>query len=76
MTCEICHREAITREIEGVAVCRECVSAATWERRSTQYPIETERRKAAHDRDWYQENDPQSLADSINAANAGNPRKP
>ena len=29
-----------------------------------------------HDRDWYQENDPQSLIDSINAANAGNPRKP
>jgi hypothetical protein len=27
-----------------------------------------------HDRDWYQENDPQSLVDSINEANAGNPR--
>ena len=29
-----------------------------------------------HTRDWYQEHDPQSLVDSINAANAGNPRKP
>jgi hypothetical protein len=30
--------------------------------------------ESEHDRDWYQENDPQSLVDSINEANAGNPR--
>ena len=47
MICEICHRERETRVIEDVAVCRECVSPVTWERRSTQYPIETERRRAA-----------------------------
>jgi hypothetical protein len=35
---------------------------------------ETTGTEAPHDREWYQEHDPQSLVDSINAANSGNPQ--
>lgn len=38
LNCEICLQPRVTRLIEGVQVCEGCVTAATWERRSTAYP--------------------------------------
>jgi hypothetical protein len=55
---------------------RRAKSRAEWMEEHADYLLEERREaEADHDRDWYQENDPQSLVDSINAANAGNPRK-
>lgn len=64
MTCRICHRSACTESFHSIATQLE------WEKQQECAP------EADHDRDWYAEHDPQSLVDSINAANAGNPRKP
>jgi len=48
---------------------------AEWMEEHADYLLEQRREaESDHDRDWYQENDPQSLVDSINEANAGNPR--
>ena len=46
-------------------------SRSKWMEEYCDYLLE-DLREADHDRDWYQENDPQSLVDSINAANMGN----
>ena len=46
-TCECCRHERIVRQINGVLICQCCVSPTTWERRSTEYEQETERRRQA-----------------------------
>ena len=55
---------------------RRAKSRAEWIEEHADYLLEARREaEADHDRDWYDEHDPQSLVDSINTANAGNPRK-
>ena len=55
---------------------RRAKSRAEWIEEHADYLLEARREaEADNDRDWYDEHDPQSLVDSINTANAGNPRK-